>query len=129
MSRDALYVIADIPKVMELDSYDTDSKTWVEKVGCYIIETGLTRREMTMIESVANRALVLIINRIKNGIIERNHWYRNHKVTVNFRDVIIAFVNTEIHDEFKKKLAIITDALKEKGYCVRCNKYDIIVEW
>lgn len=127
--RDALYVIADIPKAMELDSYDPDSKTWIGKAGCYIIEASLTYREMTMIESVANRALVLIINRIKNGIIERNHWYRSHKVTVNFRDIIIAFVNTEIHDEFKKTLVIITSALKEKGYCVRCNNYDIAVEW
>lgn len=127
--RVALYVIADIPKAMELDSYDPDSKTWIEKAGCYIIEASLTYREMTMIESVANRALVLIINRIKNGIIERNHWYRSHKVTVNFRDIIIAFVNTEIHDEFKKTLVIITSALKEKGYCVRCNNYDIAVEW
>lgn len=75
--RDALYVIADIPKAMELDSYDPDSKTWIEKAGCYIIEASLTYREMTMIESVANRALVL----------------------------------------------------KEKGYCVRCNNYDIAVEW
>ena len=30
--RDALYVIADIPKAMELDSYDPDSKPGLRKL-------------------------------------------------------------------------------------------------